>query len=71
MRSAAAAVVGIGEVPSGRFPERTEIEAAIIIRDRKDSTRDHSPLVEADDAITVDTTGMTIDEVVEHIMGML
>ena len=30
MRSAAAAVVGIGEVPSGRFPERTEIEAAII-----------------------------------------
>jgi cytidylate kinase len=48
-----------------------EIEAAIIIRDRKDSTRDHSPLAEADDAITVDTTGMTIDEVVEHILGML
>jgi cytidylate kinase len=48
-----------------------EIEAAIIIRDRKDSTRDHSPLAEADDAITVDTTGMTIDEVVEHIVGLL
>ncbi len=48
-----------------------EIEAAIIIRDRKDSTRDHSPLAEADDAVVVDTTGMSIDEVVEHIMGML
>lgn len=48
-----------------------EIEAAIIIRDRKDSTRDHSPLAEADDATVVDTTGMTIDEVVDHIMGML
>jgi cytidylate kinase len=48
-----------------------EIEAAIIIRDRKDSTRAHSPLTEADDAVTVDTTGMSIDEVVEHIMKML
>ena len=48
-----------------------EIESAIIIRDRKDSTREHSPLTETDDAIVVDTTGMTIDEVVEHIMGML
>jgi cytidylate kinase len=48
-----------------------EIEAAIIVRDRKDSTREHSPLTETDDAVLVDTTGMTIDEVVEHIMGML
>lgn len=48
-----------------------EIEHAIIIRDRKDSTREHSPLTETDDAVLVDTTGMTIDEVVEHIMGML
>lgn len=48
-----------------------EIEAAIRIRDGKDSSREHSPLTEADDAIVVDTTGMTIDDVVEHIMGLL
>lgn len=48
-----------------------EIEAAIIARDRKDSTRDHSPLTETEDAVTVDTTGMTIDEVVDHIVGLL
>jgi cytidylate kinase len=48
-----------------------EIEAAIVARDRKDSTRAHSPLTETDDAIVVDTTGMTIDEVVEHIIGLL
>ena len=48
-----------------------EIEAAILARDRKDSTRVHSPLTETDDAILVDTTGMTIDEVVEHIVGLL
>ena len=48
-----------------------EMEAAIVARDRFDSTRDHSPLTETDDAITIDTTGMTIDEVVDKIVGML
>ena len=33
-------------------------------RDRKDSSREHSPLKIADDAIHVDTTGMSIDQVV-------
>jgi cytidylate kinase len=48
-----------------------EVEASIIERDRKDSTRDHSPLTELDEAITVDTTGMAIDEVVDHIVALL
>lgn len=48
-----------------------DVEASIIARDRKDSTRDHSPLTEADDAITVDTTGLSIDEVVDHVMELL
>ena len=30
MQKVAAAAVGIGEVPSGRFPERSEVEAAVI-----------------------------------------
>ena len=48
-----------------------DIEAAIVARDRFDSTRDHSPLTETDDAVTIDTTGMTITEVVDKIVGML
>ena len=48
-----------------------EVEASIIKRDRIDSSRDHSPLTETDDATTVDTTGMTIDEVVDHILDLL
>jgi cytidylate kinase len=48
-----------------------EVEASIIKRDRVDSSRAHSPLAEAADAVIVDTTGMTIDEVVDHIMEML
>ena len=51
--------------------ELDEVEASIIQRDRFDSSREHSPLSEADDAIVVDTSGMTVDEVVDHIAGML
>lgn len=45
-----------------------EIEAAIIARDHYDSTREHSPLVKANDAIEVDTSHLTIEEVVATLM---
>ena len=48
-----------------------EVEASIIKRDRFDSTRSHSPLTEATGSVTVDTTGMSIDEVVDHVIGLL
>jgi len=48
-----------------------EVEASIIKRDRVDSSRAHSPLSEAADAVVVDTTGMSIDEVVAHIVELL
>lgn len=41
--------------------------ANIAERDRVDSSRDDSPLVAADDAVIVDTSDMTIDEVVARI----
>jgi 3-phosphoshikimate 1-carboxyvinyltransferase len=40
---------------------------ALTERDRKDSARTDSPLTEADDAVIVDTTGLTIDDVVGRI----
>ena len=45
------------------------VEAEIIARDEKDTTREHSPLRTADDAIIVDTTSKTIDEVVDFIVA--
>jgi cytidylate kinase len=48
-----------------------EVEASIIERDRKDSTRDDSPLTEASGSIVVDTSGLSIDEVVEQILRLL
>lgn len=40
-------------------------------RDRSDSTRAVAPLVVADDAIYVDTTGLAIDDVVERVMEIV
>jgi CMP/dCMP kinase len=40
-------------------------------RDARDAGREHSPMVPASDAIEVDTTGLTIDEVVERIVGLV
>ena len=45
------------------------VEAEIRERDAKDTTREHSPLRTADDAIIVDTTDRTIDEVVDFIIA--
>ena len=40
-------------------------------RDHKDSTRDYSPLQKADDAIIIDTTHLSIDEVVKKIVNIV
>jgi cytidylate kinase len=48
-----------------------EIERSIAERDHKDSTRADSPLREADGSRVVDTSGLTIDEVLDVIDGLL
>jgi cytidylate kinase len=37
-------------------------------RDQRDSTRAVSPLVASDDAVSVDTTGMTVDDVIGRVL---
>ena len=48
-----------------------EILKEIKIRDERDSTREVSPLKKADDAILVDSTNMTIEEVVNEIVKII
>jgi CMP/dCMP kinase len=48
-----------------------DVEASIIERDRKDSSRTDSPLTEATGAVIVDTSHLGIDEVVEQIVAMV
>jgi cytidylate kinase len=51
----------------GEKADLAETQKDIIERDRKDSTRRASPLRKVDDAVEVDTTGLTIEQVVEKI----
>ncbi len=48
-----------------------EIAQAISTRDQFDSTRADSPLVQANGATVVDTTGLSIDEVLDVIVAIL
>ena len=49
--------------------ELTQVESEIALRDRQDSGRDHSPLVRCPDAIIIDTTGLSIDQQVNAVLG--
>jgi len=44
--------------------------AEMTIRDQRDESREHSPLIAAPDAITLDSTGLTLDEVVDRIAAL-
>jgi len=47
------------------------VEASIIERDRRDATRETSPMVVASDAVVVDTSEMAIDDVVERVLDLI
>ncbi len=48
-----------------------ELQEDIKNRDHKDSSREHSPLMKAKDAIVVDTTNMTLEGQVEYIVNLI
>ena len=49
----------------------TEVATALAERDRSDSTRADSPLLQAPDAVHIETTGFAIDDVVEMVMDVV
>ena len=58
-------------VAKGHSVDFEELKREIVRRDDRDSTRAFAPLKKADDAIEVDTTGMTIDEVVAFVKSKM
>ena len=48
-----------------------EVLADQLARDERDRTREHSPLVAASGAVEVDTTGLTIEQVVARIAELV
>jgi CMP/dCMP kinase len=55
----------------GQALEAGEVEREIRERDRRDSTRVDSPLVRAPDAVYVDTTSMSVEEVEQAILEIV
>ncbi|MBK9706059.1 MAG: (d)CMP kinase [Acidobacteria bacterium] len=48
-----------------------QMKSEIEDRDERDKTRADSPLIQASDAVYIDSSGMTIDEVVDQIMKIV
>ncbi|MCO7176766.1 (d)CMP kinase [Sporolactobacillus kofuensis] len=59
------------EERKGLQPSLESLKEAIALRDKKDMEREVSPLVKAEDAIALDTTSLSIDEVVEKILQLV
>jgi cytidylate kinase len=59
------------EITRGESAVFEEILKSLKLRDKIDSTRELAPLKPAEDAIMIDTDGLSIDEVVEKIKGYL
>jgi cytidylate kinase len=56
---------------TGDHMTKEEIIMYIKDRDQKDSSRQHSPLMKAEDAIEVDTTDLKIEEQVNYIINIV
>lgn len=57
-------------VEKGQTCNLEEIEQDIIERDRRDSTREFAPLKQAEDAVLVDSSNLTIEETIETIIHL-
>ena len=61
----------VGELEAkGETADFEEIKKMIIQRDYNDMHREHSPLKKAEDAISLDSTGMSIEEVLQAILDL-
>lgn len=58
------------EAAADRPADRAAIAADLARRDRLDSDRAAAPLTVADDATVLDTTGLTIEQVVDAVAGL-
>ena len=58
-------------VAKGQEADIDKIEEDIIARDHQDMTREVSPLKKADDAVEIDSSYMTIEEVADKILSLI
>ena len=56
-------------VLKGEKADLSKIEADITERDERDMTREHSPLKQAEDAVVIDSSDMSVEEVKDAILA--
>jgi CMP/dCMP kinase len=56
---------------TGREGELDRIREAIALRDRQDSEREVSPLKPAPDSVVLDTTALSLDEVISRVLELV
>ena len=54
---------------NGKVCTFAEVLADLRLRDHRDKSREHAPLLQADDAFCLDTTHQSIDESIAQMMG--
>ena len=59
------------ERAAGLMPSVDDTLTRLQARDHKDSSREASPLMTADDAFLIDTTGMSVEQVVDTIVELV
>lgn len=57
-------------VDRGESAEREEVSQEMRRRDHRDRTRASAPLVPAEDAVVIDSTGLTVEDVVDRITAL-
>ncbi len=57
-------------VSKGETPDLAKIREDIILRDKQDTEREISPLKQASDAVLLDSSNLTIEEVTERILDL-
>jgi cytidylate kinase len=55
----------------GRGAALGDVATALQARDHSDRTRAASPLTRADDAVAIDTTGLSIEDVIERVLKLV
>ncbi|MEU6085129.1 (d)CMP kinase [Streptomyces sp. NPDC047108] len=60
-----------GELKGKEATDLAATQAALAKRDAADSSRKASPLAKADDAVEVDTTDLTLDQVIECVVTLV
>lgn len=55
----------------GHKVDYEEVKSNLVERDHIDSTREHSPLKKADDAIIVDNSNLNLEDQLVHVLGLV